>query len=146
MVAVAAPIRFIPKSFFLVPFLHGTNKLIQWVSASEGAKPFIDNEAEHPHINYNKIPVKSLYELRRLIRSLKDFLPRVTVPSLILHADNDPVVASSSAGELINMLGSNNKQIKIINADRHGILMNNTGGIWSIIDTFLDDICSCVLP
>lgn len=139
VVAVASPIRLIPKSFFLVPFLHGTNKLIQWVSASEGAKPFINNVAEHPHINYNKIPVKSLYELRRLIHSLKDFLPRITVPALILHGDNDPVVASSSGKELINRLGSNNKQIKIINADHHGILMNNTGDIWGIIDTFLND-------
>ncbi|MGR9116214.1 MAG: alpha/beta fold hydrolase [Gammaproteobacteria bacterium] len=137
VVAVAVPVHFIRKSFMLVPFLHGTNKLIEWVSAFEGAKPFIENEAEHPHINYRNTPVKSLYELRRLIINLKEFLPKITTPTLIIHADNDPIVASSSAGELINMLGSNNKQIKIVHADHHGILMDNTDATWNVIDTFL---------
>ena len=139
VVAVAVPIHFIRKSFVLVPFLHGTNKLIEWVSAFEGAKPFIENEAEHPHINYRNTPVKSLYELRRLIINLNDFLPQITVPALIIQADNDPIVAASSAEELIDKLGSNIKQIKMIHADHHGILMDNIGNTWGIIDDFISE-------
>ncbi|MGR9045423.1 MAG: alpha/beta fold hydrolase [Gammaproteobacteria bacterium] len=139
LVVVAVPINFLRKSFALVPFLHGTNRLIEWVSAFEGAKPFIENDAEHPHINYRNTPVKSLFELRRLILSFKDFLPRVTVPTLIIQADKDPIVASSSAEELFGMLGSNNKTIKMINAEHHGILKDNTENTWGVIDTFMNE-------
>ena len=139
LIVIAVPINFIRKSFALIPFLHGTNKLIKSVSAFEGAKPFIENDAEHPHINYRNTPVKSLFELRRLILSFKDFLPTVTVPSLIIQADNDPIVASSSAEELFNMLGSNVKKIELISADHHGILKDNTENTWGIIDTFMNE-------
>ena len=83
--------------------------------------------------------MKSLFELRRLILSFKDFLPRVTVPTLIIQADKDPIVASSSAEELFGMLGSNNKTIKMIHAEHHGILKDNTENTWGVIDTFMDE-------
>lgn len=138
-VAVAVPVQFNRKSFLLVPFLHGTNKLISWVSSFEGAKPFIENEPEHPNINYRNTPIKSLYELRRLILELDDLLPKVTVPTLILHADADPIAAFTSAEELIEKLGSKHKRLESVHAKHHGILMDNTEGTWTVIDHFLTE-------
>jgi len=139
--AVAVPIKFINPAFMLVSLLYGVNKLVDWVSSYEGVKPFIDNFSEHPAINYRHVPVKSLYELRRLIHDMDDFLPLCKLPVLILHGQNDPIVSVNSASKVIDKLDTKNKQLKIIDSNRHGILMENIGGTWNLINDFMTD-CS----
>ena len=135
--AAAVPIKFINPAFMLVSLLYGANKLVDWVSSYEGIKPFIDNISEHPGINYRHVPVKSLYELRRLIHAMDDFLPLCNCPVLILHGDQDPIVSVKSAREIIHKLKAGNRQLRIIDSTRHGILMENIGGTWGIIDDFM---------
>lgn len=133
----AVPIKFINPAFMLVPLLHGTNKLVDWISSYEGVKPFIENPTEHPTINYRHVPVKSLYQLRLLIDSMSDFLPLCTAPVQVLQGDNDPVVSFRSAHEVMNKLGSTHKKLKMISSNRHGILNENIGGTWESIDEFM---------
>ncbi|NOT10518.1 MAG: alpha/beta fold hydrolase [Methylococcaceae bacterium] len=135
--AVSVPVKFVNAAFMLVPLLHGTNKLVDWVSSYEGIKPFIENPTEHPAINYRHVPVKSLYELRMLILDMDDFLPRCQCPVLILHGDQDPVVAFKSAQEVMDKLGSKTKLLKAVSSNRHGILMENIGGSWAAINQFM---------
>jgi esterase/lipase len=135
--AVSVPIKFINPAFMLVPLLHGTNKLVDWLSSFEGVKPFIENPTEHPLINYRHVPVKSLYELRLLIESMNDFLPLCKIPVLVLQGDNDPVVSFKSAQEVMNKLTCKSKQLKLIPSNLHGILTDNIGGTWESIDEFM---------
>ena len=107
--AVAVPIKFINPAFMLVSLLYGVNKLVDWVSSYEGVKPFIDNFSEHPSINYRHVPVKSLYELRRLIHDMDDFLPLCNIPVLILHGEHDPIVSVNSASEIMDKLETRNQ-------------------------------------
>jgi esterase/lipase len=139
---VALPIKFINPAFMLVSLLHGTNKLVDWLSSFEGVKPFIENPTEHPLVNYRNVPVKGLYELRQLIESTDDFAPLCTVPVLVLQGDNDPVVAFKSAEEIMGKLTCKNKQLKVIPSNRHGILMENIGGTWESIDGFMKECIS----
>ena len=125
----------------LVSLLYGVNKLVDWVSSYEGVKPFIDNRSEHPAINYRHVPVKSLYELRRLIHDMDEFLPLCNIPVLILHGEHDPIVSVNSAPEIMDKLGTGNRQLKIIDSNRHGILMENIGGTWDVINDFM---ISCI--
>jgi esterase/lipase len=136
----AVPIKFINPAFMLVPLLHGTNKLVDWISSFEGVKSFIDNSTEHPTINYQHVPVKSLYQLRLLIESLDDFAPLCKVPTLVLQGDKDPIVSVKSAQEIMNKLTCLNKQLKIIPSNRHGILNENISDTWKSIDEFMKDI------
>ncbi len=139
--AVAVPIKFINPAFMLVSLLYGVNKLVDWLSSYEGVKPFIDNFSEHPAINYRHVPVKSLYELRRLIHDMDDFLPLCNIPVLILHGQHDPIVSVNSALEVMEKLATKNKQLKIVDSTRHGILMENIGGTWNLIHDFM---VSCI--
>jgi esterase/lipase len=131
------PIKFINPAFPLIPLIHGTNRLVDWLSSFEGIKPFFENDTEHPTINYRHVPVKSLYELRRLIENMDNFAPLCTVPVLILQGDNDPVVSFKSAQEIMGKLTCKNKQLKVITSNRHGMLMDNIGGTWESIDEFM---------
>ncbi len=138
LVAVSVPIKFVNPAFMLVPLLHNANALVHWVSSLEGVKPFIENTPEHPDINYRNTPVRALYELRRLIQHMEALLPDIETPSLLLYADRDPVVSPQSAKTVYEKLGATHKHLHPIKAERHGILMENLGDAWSVIDGFLN--------
>ncbi|MBL6986105.1 MAG: alpha/beta fold hydrolase [Methylobacter sp.] len=140
VVAVSVPLKFVNPAFMLVPLLHGTNKLVGWVSTYEGVKPFIDNEPEHPTINYRNTPVRALYELRLLMVHLDDLLPQISLPTLVVYGDEDPIVSSKGAPIIMDKLGSKHKQIQAIKSQRHGILMENISGTWGVIDGFLNEL------
>jgi esterase/lipase len=137
VIAVSVPLKYVNPALMLVPLLQAANTLIEWVSSFEGLKPFIENPTEHPDINYRHVPVRALYELRQLIAQLEGILPKVNQPVLVVYADQDPVVAANSAQILFDGLGSDNKKLCPIPSSRHGILMENTGGTWKLIDEFL---------
>lgn len=137
VVAIAVPIKFVDKSFLFVPLLHGTNRLIKWVSSIEGIKPFLVNQSEHPAINYKNVPVKSLYELRQLIDELDTIMPRIKIPTLIVYADEDPVVDKVSATVIFEKLETKDKKLLAVQSKQHGILMENQGGLWIKIDDFI---------
>lgn len=137
LVAISVPIKFVNPAFMLVSLLHNTNTLVRWFSSLEGVKPFIDNTSEHPDINYRNTPVRALYELRRMITHLEALLPDIETPTLLLYADQDPIVAPQSTELVYEKLGATQKQLQPIQANRHGILMENIGGTWSMIDAFL---------
>jgi esterase/lipase len=140
VVALAIPVILIETAFMLVPLLHGTNRLVSWLSSYEGVKPFVENAPEHPDINYRNVPVRALYELRRLIEDLDERLPAIDVPSLILYADRDPVVSVKGAQPLVERLGAKDKRLRIVQSNRHGILMENSAGTWAVIDGFLEEM------
>lgn len=140
VVAISVPLKFVNPAFMLVPLLHGTNKLVAWVSAFEGVKPFIESESEHPNINYRNVPVRALYELRVLIAEIDELLPQISLPTLILYGDDDPIVSPKSAPIIMGKLGSKHKRIQAIKSDRHGILMENIGDTWHVIDGFLNEL------
>jgi len=140
VVAISVPLKFVNSAFMLVPLLHGTNKLVGWMSSFEGVKPFIDNIPEHPDINYRNTPVRALYELRLLVAHLEQSLPRIKRPTLAIYADHDPVVAIESAQLLFKKLGAKHRRLEIVRADRHGILMENLSNTWEIIDAFISEL------
>ncbi len=146
VVAVAVPVKFVDKSFLFVPLLHGTNRLLRWVSSAEGVKPFLENEPEHRAVNYSNVPVKSLYELNRLMDDVVENLANIEISTLIVYADNDPVIHGDSTQIIMDNLGSKYKEAVEIHSDRHGILMENIGGTWEAINNFLENtVLSTVL-
>jgi esterase/lipase len=57
----------------------------------------------------------------------------------LVHADNDPVVDIESANIILKKLGTEYKKVVTIHSDRHGFLMENIGGTWEHINSFLQN-------
>ena len=87
--AVSVPLKFQNKNMIFVPIMHSANQLVRWVSAFEGVAPFLPNESEQPHINYKHMPVRGLYELRRMMADLQIRLKDVRCPILVLQGSNE---------------------------------------------------------
>ncbi|MBT3699863.1 MAG: alpha/beta fold hydrolase [Methylococcales bacterium] len=139
VVAVSVPVHFVNSEMMLASLLHGTNRLVSWVSSLEGVKPFLHNDPENASVNYRSIPVRSLYELRRLIHELLIVLPEIKIPALLIYSKNDPIVAIKSADIILNKLITDEKALHIIHADHHGILYKNSDNIWQRIEDFVHD-------
>jgi len=139
VVAVSVPVHFVNSEMMLASLLHGTNQLVSWVSSLEGVKPFIPNEPENVLVNYRSIPVRSLYELRRLIHELLIVLAQIKIPVLLIYSKNDPIVAIKSADIVLKKLITDEKALHILDAGHHGILYQNSDNIWNRIEDFVHD-------
>lgn len=61
---------------------------------------------------YTKTPVRCVPELLRLIRMVRNELPTIKVPSLIMQAEQDFTVRPESAEYIYKYIGSRQKQLK----------------------------------
>lgn len=70
-------------------------------------------------ISYDKSPVKSIYELFRLIRYVKGNLRRINKPILIMQSYKDKTVEPVSANIIYNRIGSLDKSIVYLHESGH---------------------------
>ena len=140
--ATAVPIKFRNRNMAFVPIIHGVNKLARWVSSLEGLMPFRPNDSENPEVNYRHIPIRGLFELRRLVDELTKRLPDVTCPVRLIQGTEDQIVDARSAEIILDKLGCDDKRLHMIPSRRHGILADDTGGAQELVISFLTNLAS----
>lgn len=121
--AVCPPMRLQDLSAKFAPAVSAWNRLMQKLQVNGGQKLFVDNEPEHPHINYHRNPVSGVRELERLMRSLEPKLAGIKAPTLIVQADRDPVVDPRGSRSVFEQLGAVTRTYSLVNFSRHGILL-----------------------
>jgi Esterase/lipase len=144
--AVAVPIRFRNRNMMFVPLMHGANRMARWMWSSQGIMPFRLNNSEHPHINYRNMPIRGLYELQRLVEAFELRLPDVHCPVILIQSTEDPVVDPKSAEIVHDKLGSQQKSLAMIPAQRHGILYEDIGNTHGTIISFLTALTPAPAP
>lgn len=126
--SISAPVDFKNKNLKFVPLLHHANQIVRWVS-SEGLMPFRPNQPEHPEVNYQHIPIRALYQLQQLVEHVMSQPLPINARVYLYQSDQDPVVEPSSVEKLYTHIQTEDKNKIIIQADRHGIVYENLGGI-----------------
>lgn len=134
--SINAPIQFVNRKMALVPLIHGINKVTNWLPMIDEVLPFRENDSENPDVNYHSIPIPALYHLRVMIDTLQDHLPDIQVPVLLVQADQDPVVHSDSVHSIHGKLATD-CELKLVSSTRHGIVKDDTFGVWTIVDDFI---------
>ncbi len=140
--AISVPLKFRDRSMIFVPLVHGANRLVRWVSSLEDMLPFRSRDSEHPDINYRNVPIRGLYELRRMVDELEDRLPNVQCPVTLIQGTDDPIVEPNSAELIYRKLGTSRKKLVMVPATRHGILYENIGETQETIISFLASLSS----
>jgi carboxylesterase len=80
-----------------------------------------DQEAANDHINYPNYPTKGIAELNDLMAEMRAVLPRVTAPVLMIHSQGDTSVPIDDMQNIFDRLGSQNKQISLLENSGHVI-------------------------
>lgn len=135
--AVSVPVRFRNPRMRFVPLVHGANRLVRSVSMFDGVKVFSLNESENPHINYRNMPMRGLYELRRLVDGMLTRLDGVRCPVCLLQGTRDPVVVPDSIDTLHERLRNAAVSVHLIESERHGIVQGDVGRTRDVIEAFI---------
>jgi carboxylesterase len=78
-------------------------------------------EAANDHIDYPNYPTRGIAELNDLMAEMRAALPRVTAPVLMIHSQGDTSVPIDDMQNIFNRLGSQNKQILLLENSGHVI-------------------------
>lgn len=65
---------------------------------------WFDKEAFKSHISYPQNPIRPIAEMKRLIRQMREALPQVTQPVLLIHSKNDRYVLPENVERLYDGL------------------------------------------
>ena len=137
VISISAPVHFRNKNMIFVPLLHHANRLVSWVT-SEGLLPFRPNEPENPHVNYQHIPIRALYQLQRFIDHLTGNNLTINADVHLFQGDKDPVVNPESVKTLQKLVTAKNKTVTLLDSDVHGVVYRN-------IDDVQQKICASIL-
>ncbi len=105
--------RLVNQMSWFVPFLPKGKG-----SPDEG---WFDKEAFKQHVAYPKNPVRSAGELNKLLGMMRQSLPLVKVPTLLIHSRNDNYVFHESMEKIHAQLGSSDKQMLWVEGGGHVI-------------------------
>lgn len=139
--AVCPPLRLLDISSRLVPAVTVWNKLMDLIACQGEKKEFVEIAVEHPHINYQRLPVAGVRELQLFMRRLKPKLADLKAPVLVVQAEGDPVVDPAGTRLLYEKLGSKDKQYRSFDFKRHGILCGaGAQRVHEVIGEFIDTL------
>jgi esterase/lipase len=138
--AVSTALKFMNRNMVLIPLMHGANKITNWLPSYEGVMPFRENKSEHPAINYRNMPIRGLFELRRLVDEMENKLEYIDCPVALFQGTKDPVVDPKSADIIFSKLTTKHKWLYKITANRHGIVTENIDGTQDKIIKFLNSV------
>lgn len=76
-----------------------------------------DPDVEEVNYSYQSVP--ALHELLRLLEVVKEDLPRICQPALVIASRRDPLVRAGHTAMLFNRLGSTDKQVFWVERSSH---------------------------
>ncbi|GLS90510.1 hypothetical protein GCM10007916_15770 [Psychromonas marina] len=138
IIAINPALTLCQKSAKLSPMLERWNRLLKGLSVEAGSLPYIENEAQFPDTNYDKIYVAGLARLLELQECCRERLALIEVPLLVIQAEDDPVVEPSSAKEVVDKASSLCKSLEYLQLQHH-VIVRDEGSIetFQLIDPFI---------
>jgi len=101
---------------FLAPFIPYMSK-----SNDKPGASWFDQDAWKDHISYPKNPLRSAVEIALLLDEMRNTLPKVKVPTLLVHSRNDTYVPLDSMDNIYNALGTEDKEMMWVSESGHVI-------------------------
>lgn len=84
-------------------------------------KGWFDKEAWKQHVSYPANPVRSIGELLPLMAEMRAALPKVRVPVLLIHSQDDDYVVKDSMSLIYEHLGTSDKKMLWVEGGGHVI-------------------------
>ncbi len=100
----------------LLPFLSG---IIPY--KAKGKSDWHNPDAAKDHISYEKFPTRAIVQLTLLLQEMRNSLPNVTVPALLMHAKGDLVIGPENMSRIYQELGTaeENKEMVLLENSGH---------------------------
>ncbi len=109
------------RLLYLTPVL----KYVIPVKPKSGDSDLTDPEAERRLWSYEKNPAFAAHEFLKLLRHVRQRLPRVTCPMLIIHSTLDQAIHPDSARRTYERIGSPDKKLLALHNSGHCITVDS---------------------
>ncbi len=117
VISLSTPYQIGPDpKLVILPFLTG---IIPYLP--KGKSDWHDRDAAKDHISYEKFPTRAIVQLTLLLQEMRNSLPKVTVPALLMHAKGDLVIGPENMSRIYQELGTaeENKEMVLLENSGH---------------------------
>jgi len=96
-------------------YIELISKVISFMPKTSGdaGASWLDQEAWKGHVSYPQNPVRSIGELNKLVGEMRNVLPKVNVPVLLIHSRDDKYVAPENTEFIYNALVNASDKTKL---------------------------------
>jgi esterase/lipase len=139
VISISAPLKFKGISSCFTEQLDRWNSLLRTMGIKRMRRDFITNDPDNPNINYHRCPLRSIVQVKALMRKVYGALPALSIPALIIQANNDPKVAGRSGRRIYNRIKSSDKVYRDVRFHLHGIVRGEISrNVFAEVATFLN--------
>ena len=139
--AVCPPLRLKDYSSSFMPGIDVWQRILAKLKRDDLDVDYFLFDSENPYVNYDKNPVLGVKNVGQFLEALGESLAKVKHPSLILHADRDPVVDSSGSRIIYEELGTEEKEYVLMNYDNHIITSGeDSKRVHKLIGSFIREV------
>lgn len=117
--ALIAPYVSIPRRARIVARFHPLWEIVTPYFRSGGERSIHDPAERAKALGYGVLTPRLLFELSRVVRRVQVSLPRVRVPTLVIHGMNDERIPRESAAREYARLGAAEKELVWLNEGGH---------------------------
>ena len=136
VITVAAPWRISLKHIGLVPWVNMVNRVARTLLGRPLYR-HIPFPARLPELSYNQAPVSATAGLLSHIKNMHAELSRITAPTLVLHADADPLCDPKSATTIHKGLKKDIGTLLYVRASQHDIISHPTAEVLALVQGFI---------
>lgn len=142
LISISAALKLKDIKSVLVPGVNIWNDILDKFKIEKGKFEYVVNNPENPKINYKHNYLKGVEELGHLMGEVRKNLKKIKIPTLIIHAKDDPIIYYKSSEIIYDKILSENKKLIPINADKHVIITNDDykDQVFEEINKFLQQI------
>ena len=117
--ALVAPYVSVPRRARFVARFHPLWEMITPYFRSGGERSILDPGERAQALGYGVLTPRLLFELSRVVRRVQVSLPRVRVPTLVIHGRNDERIPADAAAREYARLGAAEKQLVWVDEGGH---------------------------
>lgn len=118
VISMAAPVKIFDFRFKGIAFF----RFLQW-RTSNLTGGILDPQAP-PHRTYPYVATKNLYELKKLMEVVRQELPKITCPALVVQGRKDSMVPPPNGDLVYQALGSPIKHLLYLDRSDHVVTMD----------------------
>ena len=127
VVAMATPYEVPPRTSirwlrYLLPALRPISTFLRYVP-KPSINDYKDQQAYRDHVSYGVFPIRSVPEVASLLKRLREQLPTLRAPVLLMHAVEDRGVSPDNARSIFSQVGSDEKELVWIENSGHVITL-----------------------
>ncbi|MCH7587495.1 MAG: alpha/beta fold hydrolase [Chloroflexi bacterium] len=141
VIAMSTPNRMPPSPMYkrMRPILRPLSALIKF--RPKKISPWRDMQARNERVQYDFYPLRSLLELETMLDEMRNRLPHIQVPTLLIHSRTDAAVPVEHMDANFSLIGSQDKRRVWIEESDHIITADHARQeVFDAIGKFLQQV------